>query len=321
MLATNLTARLILGHMPFIGVSYQSEGKDEEYRRRFSQTTATRKVVEAAINMGLHKFASATPHSSSLSLVHLEVMRLLIRQGHNIKLFPCIEIPIELGGREIDAFRRWATYENVEARICQEVKQRIFSDPILNFRRDWRPRLSTSRPYKEKDFRRLAVDLNQIDENLRYFTDLPVGGIELGSETDFLTMTRRFDLLGELIDSVKQHGFKTVLLGVHHAGVTIPMLEDELGAFHGYVTPLNPLGVMMFPTKRLAEKAVRSVDKAVYAIKPLAGGRVDPRNAFTYVFNFNVTGCMIGVGSVTELKEDVEAAFEVLERPDYNLTG
>ncbi len=309
----NPTNKIILGHMPFVGISYQNEEKDEEYRKRFSETNATRKVVEAAIEMGLRRFAAATSHSSILSPLHLQVLQLMIDEGHDIELLPCIEIPIRLDNSKINAFRRWATYVKFERRLYPEVKRLIINDPILNFREDWKHRLSASKPYSDDDSRKLTMDWNEIDEDLQFFAELPVGCVEFGSETDFLAMTGRFDLLGELVERAKNHGFKNVLFGVHHAGMTIPILDDELEGFHGYVTPLNPLGVMMFPTKLSAERAVKSVEKAVYAIKPLAGGRVKPKKAFTYVFNFQVEGCMIGVSSVVELKEDIEAAIEVLE--------
>jgi len=64
--------------MPFVGVSYQSAKKDEEYRKRFSKISATRNVVEAAIKMGIHRFAGATPRSSPLSPIHLQVLGLMI---------------------------------------------------------------------------------------------------------------------------------------------------------------------------------------------------------------------------------------------------
>ena len=310
----NPTNKLILGHMPFVGISYQNEEKNEEYRKRFSETNATRKVVEAAIEMGIRRFAAATPHSSILSPLHLQVLQLIIDEGHDIELLPCIEIPIRLDNSKINAFRRWATYVKFERRLYPEVKRLIINDPILNFREDWKHRLSASKPYSDDDSRKLTMDWNEIDEDLQFFAELPVGYVEFGSETDFLAMTGRFDLLGELVDRAKNHGFKNVLFGVHHAGMTIPLLNDELEGFRGYVTPLNPLGVMMFPTKLSAERAVRSVEKTVYAIKPLAGGRVSPKRAFTYVFDFQVEGCMIGVSSVAELKKDINVAIEVLER-------
>ncbi len=311
------TNRLILGHMPFVGISYQSEEKDEEYRMRFSKIGATRNIVQAALKMGIRRFAGATPRSSPLSPVHIEALRIMIDEGHDIEVLPCVEIPIKLDNSRINEFRRWAAYVEFERRLYPEVRRRMINDPILNFREDWKHRLSASKPYEDEDFRKLTVEWSEIDEDLEFFEELPLGYVEFGSETDFLAMTGRFDLLGELVDRTKVHGFRNVLFGVHHAGMTIPMLNGRLEGFHGYVTPLNPLGVMMFPTKQSAERAVRSVEKAVYAIKPLAGGRVSPKRAFTYVFDFNVEGCMIGVGSVPELKQDIKAAVEVLERINH----
>ena len=303
----NYIERLILGHMPFVGISYLCKKKDMEYNQRFSDISTTKNVLETAIKMGLRRFAAATPHSSSLSPVHLKALKLIVDEGHDIELFPCVSIPIELGDSRVDAYRRWATYANLEGKLYSEVMQRILNDPILNFRENWKQLLPSSKPYNKEDFGELTIDWNQIDEDLEYFVELPVNNIEYGSEIDFLTMADRSDLLGELIDRAKSYGFK-VLLGVHHAGMTLPMLRNRLGGFQGCVTPLNPLGIMMFPTKLSAEKAVLDCQKPVYAIKPLAGGRVSPRRAFSYVFGFNVDACMIGVSSIHELEEDVKAA-------------
>ncbi|UCB61197.1 MAG: hypothetical protein JSW72_03885 [Candidatus Bathyarchaeota archaeon] len=309
----NPLKRLILGHLPFIGISYQGKERDKEYHRRFSEMTTTRKVVEASIKCGIHRFAAATIHSAPLSSVHLQVLRLLIREGYNIELLPCIEIPLKLEGHGIDAYRRWATYASIEVRLYPEAKRRMLTDPILNFREDWKYRVTRSIPYKEADFPRLNIDWNMIDEDLQFFTQLPVSQIEFGSEADFLAISGRFDLMNELVKRAQRHGFPKVLFGVHHAGTTIPRLEDNLKAIQGYVTPLNPLGVMMFPTKPSAEQAARNTAKPVFAIKPLAGGRTSPKKAFTYISNFDVEGCFVGVGSIRELKENIEAAKYVAE--------
>ncbi len=278
--------------------------------------SAIKRVVEAAFKLGIHRFAAATPNSSPLSPVHLQVLRLMIEEGHSIELLPCIEIPIKLGDVGIDPYRRWATYARFEGQLYPEAKKRMLGDPILNFREDWKNTLTRSRPYKKEDFQRLIIDWNVIDEDLKSFIDLPVRYIEFGSETDFLAMTGRFDLLGELVDRAESHGFQNVICGVHHAGITIPMLEDRNVSVQGYVTPLNSLGVMMFPTKPSAEQAIRRVGKTIMAIKPLAGGRIIPKMAFTYVFDFPVIGCMIGVGSIGELKEDIETAINII----YNMS-
>lgn len=305
--------RLVLGHMPLVGISYQSSEKDERYRRRFAKASEMRSVIDAAIKMDVKRFAAATPGSSLLAPLHLQVLGDVFDEGHKVELITCVGIPMKLGNRNIDAFRRWATYLALEARLYPEVRQRILDDPILNFREGWKSILPASRPYVKKDFQRLTIDWNVIEDDLEHFVDLPISHMEPGSETDFLAMAGRLDLIGELTDRIKERGYREVLAGVHHAGVTIPKLDDELKGINGYVTPLNTLGVMMFPTKAMAEKAVRSTEKAVYAIKPLAGGRVEPTMAFTYVFGFDVEGCMIGCASVTEVEEDLNAAIGVLE--------
>ena len=303
---------LILGHMPITGVSYQNRERDEEYRKRYSDENEIVKVIGATVKLGVRKFASATPNSSPLASLHLRVLRDFVDQGLDVQLIPCLGIPMRLGERKVDDFRRWATYLAYESETYPEVRQRMLDDPILSFREGWRELLPISKPYGKGDFQALNVDWRQIEENLSYFKELPVHYIEPGSETDFLALTGRFDLLGELIDKVLEAGFSGTLFGVHHAGMTIPKLEEELNHFDGYLTPLNSLGVMMFPTKASAEAAVSGTSRDVYAIKPFAGGRLEPRTAFTYVFGFPVKGCIFGAGSMSEVERDIGSAIEVI---------
>jgi hypothetical protein len=119
-------------------------------------------------------------------------------------------------------------------------------------------------------------------------------------------------LIGELIDRIRERGFSGVLFGIHHAGITILRIDDGLDGFEGYITPLNSMGVMMFPTKASAESAVRGTKKLVYAIKPMAGRRVNPKEAFRFVFDFDIEGCMIGCASVSEVMEDFSAAIQAM---------
>jgi len=294
--------------MPLVGISYQSREKDAEYRRRFSYAKTMREVVDAAVELGVTKFAAASPDSSPLASLHIHVLETLAGENLDIEIIPCIGIPVRIGGRSVDAFRRWATYLAFEEGESLEVRRHILDDPILNFREGWKHRLPDSRPYDEADFLALTVDWKMFEDGLEAFMGLPVSYMEPGSETDFLAMTGRLDLLGELVDRIKERGFGGVLFGVHHAGMTIPRLDEELDSFDGYLTPLNPLGVMMFPSKASAERAVRSTKRSVFAIKPLAGGRVKPEEAFRYVFGFDVEGCMIGCASASEVEGNIEAA-------------
>jgi len=135
--------------------------------------------------------------------------------------------------------------------------------------------------------------------------------VEPGSETDFLAASGRLDLLNGLVEWIRgTYGYE-VILGTHHAGSTIPILEESGIRFHGYVTPINQLGVMMFPTQRLALEERKNAKKPVIAIKSLAGGRILPKQAFHYVYEIaGVDSCMVGVGSDEELDTDLNAARE-----------
>ena len=118
------------------------------------------------------------------------------------------------------------------------------------------------------------------------------------------------------MDRIHELGYRA-LLGSHHFGATFPLIEERrVKRFDGYVTPVNKLGVMMFPTQREAEKAVgkaREADKLILGIKPFAGGRIRPEEALNYVYeSIKVDSCMIGVGTVEEAEEDFQVAKNVL---------
>jgi hypothetical protein len=133
--------------------------------------------------------------------------------------------------------------------------------------------------------------------------------VEPGSETDFLAASGRLDLLNGLIEWIRGTCGYEVILGTHHAGTTIPILEESGISFHGYVTPVNQLGVMMFPTQHVALDAIKNASKPVIAIKPLAGGRIPARQAFQYVYEIaGVDSCMVGVSSEEELDTDLHVA-------------
>jgi hypothetical protein len=100
---------------------------------------------------------------------------------------------------------------------------------------------------------------------------------------------------------------------VHHAGVTIPLLEEQGIEVDAYLTPINRPGTAMYPTPELALDAIRQASAPVLAIKPMAGGRYLGRKAFEYVFDeVGAAGCMFGLGTVEQVRETARAAREVL---------
>ena len=137
-------------------------------------------------------------------------------------------------------------------------------------------------------------------------------GTDPGAEIDLLAMTGRFDLIREYLTFLRQR-FNTVITSVHHAGITIPLLEAENIPVDGYLTTVNAPGTFMFPTRELAIDAIKNATKPVIAIKPMAGGRFLGHQAFEYVFDeVGVQASMFGMGTIDQVRETTRAAREVL---------
>jgi len=311
--------RIILGCLPFLGESYQGAEKNRLYAERFSDVNETTRILRSAyIDYGIRVIATPTYSDSALVRSFFLSISKLRGEGVDWMLAPCISLPLTLGGSMVDDMRRWATYLVLESSSMAEalaLKERYFEDPILLCRPRWRELFSKAlvdiKPYEPKDFQELSLDLELLESRASHFEPDECLFVELGSEIDFLVLTRRLDLVGECIDALRSLGFTRILLGSHHAGSVIPILEESDLFFEGYVTPLNPIGALMLPSKGSVESAVRGTSRWVVAIKPLAGGRVAPIDAFRYIFrSLGVKSVMVGVASLEELAEDMDALMK-----------
>jgi hypothetical protein len=309
--------QLILGHLPFLGESYQGKLRNQEYVGRFSKIENTIRILTKAVEeYGITVLGAAPACESQLAEQLLEAIRVTsLRTGRKLSLIPCLRIPLTIEGVAVDDYRRWLSYYEVERKFDGKILERYLDDPILQCREGWREKLLHasvhSTPYSAREVEKLRVDYETARLRLDSLRGFDVLFVEPGSETDFLVASGRLDLLNGLVEWIRgKYGYE-VILGTHHAGTTIPILEESTIEFQGYVTPINQLGVMMFPTQRLALDAVKKTSKPVIAIKPLAGGRIPPNQAFQYVYEIaEVDSCMVGVGSEEELDTDLKAARE-----------
>ena len=311
--------RLILGHLPFLGESYQGTSKNREYARRFSNIENTIRILRKAVEeYAITVLGAAPANENELAGRLFEAVRETSRRaGRELALIPCLRIPLTIDGKGIDDYRRWLSYYDVERMVEGKILKRYLDDPILQCREDWKEKLFHasvhSAPYSTAEIERLCIDYGTVRSRLDSLRGFDILFVEPGSETDFLVTASRLDLLDGLVEWIRRTYRYEVILGTHHAGSTIPILEESGIRFQGYVTPINRLGVMMFPTQRLAEEAVRNAKKPVIAIKPLAGGRIPPKEAFRYVYEIaEVDSCMVGVGTEEELDTDLKAARDVL---------
>jgi len=312
--------RVILGHLPFVGESYQGIMKNQEYCERFSHVENIVKILKKAVNeYGVTVFANA-PAVEGRPAILLDAIKYTIKATSvEMALIPCFMIPLRIGDQPIDDYRRWITYYEIERKIAgKETNEKYVEDPILLCRKGWNERFSKAltqlHPYDKEEIRKMRIDYGRLRDAAQSLEGLKVLFAELGSETDFLAMMGRFDLLEEFSNTLKDYLGCPILLATHHAGVTIPILDRSEVRFEGYLTPVNKLGAMMFPNQELALKEIMKTNKSVIAIKPLAGGRIPPKEALKYVYKEQrADACMIGVGSEKELDEDIQAAKSALE--------
>ena len=312
--------RMILGNLPMLGISYQGRERDDEYKKKFSDKREMKRVMRVAIGYGVNLFAASSHGFNELAPTFLEAIEEVEEEEEtDLSLVMCTSVPLELRGRRINDYRRWKTHLNYESKqFGIEVKGRFLEDPILNCRPQWKENLRLARPYRVKDLETdLKVNWRLWEESVDRLSDYKVAWMEPGSETDFLAISR-MDLLEELLDRIHELGYRS-LLGSHHLGASVELIEErKVKRFDGYVTPVNKLGVMMFPTRRVAENSIRRARKLgrlVVAIKPFGGGRVKPKEALSYVYReLKVDSCMMGVGSVEEAEEDFKTAESFLEK-------
>ncbi|UCH01407.1 MAG: hypothetical protein JSV20_05880 [Candidatus Bathyarchaeota archaeon] len=315
-----LIPRLILGHLPFLGESYQGLTKNQEYREKFSKMENIVSLLQKAVtNYGVTAVACTPAVEGRLSATLRDALRRTIRfTSVEIGLIPCFMIPLRIGNKPVDVYRRWVTYYAYQSKLVNDsLLKKYINDPILRCRAGWKTKFQNAvtqlQPYSKEEIDLLRIDFNVLNDELRSLDSFKILLAEPGSENDFLALTGRLDLLETFANVLRDRLQCPVLLASHHAGSSISILETSQILFDGYLTPVNKLGVMMFPTQKMAIHAIKQTTKPVVAIKPLAGGRIPPKEAFDYIFkNQQVEACMVGIGSEAELDKDFRAAYNAL---------
>ena len=307
--------RLILGNLPFLGESYQSPEKNKVYAERFLRVENTVKILKRAVmDFGLSVVGVMPPTMGELSRLFFEaLLKVSTETQVEIGLISCLMIPLSIRGERVDDYRRWVTYHSIEAQGKVEVTEKYLSDPILLCREGWRQRfletLAEMKPYSREEIVDMTLERSRLEKMLDAFSGFRSLLVEPGSETDFLALTGRTDILEEVVKTSAEKLGCPVVVGTHHAGSTIPILDASGIPISGYVTPVNSIGALMFPSQKQALEALSNTRKPLIAIKPMAGGRIAPENAFEYVFKkVGAASCMVGMASEAELQQDVQAA-------------
>lgn len=310
--------RLIMGIHPYDGCSYQDKPRDVDNLQAFGRVARVVEVLRYAVEEGI-TVAQVDHMIPDLNRLHLQAIWETQRlTGVQIGLLAYILIPVTLNGEMVASSERAHStfYACDEGAGGAAFREQLARDEILRYTLNGSmDNLVTPDkvpPYGSEDAAQFEIDYAALERHLGFFAGCDILVADPGAEIDLLAMTGRFDLIREYIEFLRQR-FDTVITSVHHAGVTIPLLESEGIPVDGYLTPVNQPGMYMFPTKELALDAIRQARKPVIAIKPLAGGRYLGPQAFKFVFDeVGVDACLYGMGTLEQVRATTRAAKEVL---------
>lgn len=311
--------RLIMGIHPYDGCSYQNHHRDAANFQAFNRVSAVSEVLQYTVCEAGITAVQVDHMLPTLDRLHLQAIWETEQiTDTQLGLLAYLLIPVSLDGEMVAYSQRaHATfYANDELIGGQAFRDHIRKDEIIRYvlggSFDGMVTPETVQPYTPDEASRMRIDYAALERYIGFFEGCEILVADPGAEIDLLAMLGRFDLIREYLDFLRSR-FKTVITSVHHAGVTIPLLETEGIAVDGYLTTVNQPGTFMFPTPELALDAIRNTGKPIIAIKPMAGGRYLGHKAFEYVFNdVGVQASLFGMGTLDQVRETTTAAREVL---------
>ena len=319
--------RIILGSHPYDGTTYTSKERDEQYLKKWTGPRSMVELMKPIVQRFGVTASRGFPGESDLRRWHREALKLTMDELDT-------EIAIVLGSilptkESVDTSKY---LYKLNLRLGGEEFQRKWrGDPIIRYGYEHRDATQTdidefARKASElpadipEELKKAEVDYEKLDSMLRSHQGLNVPVYASNERWELLILARRFDELQQVADLVRKR-IGNFFLGTHNAGLVIPMVEEARLKVEGYLTPVNKAGILMFPTQRLAEEAIRSTKKQLIGIKPLGGGRVKTTDAFRYVFEeIGVPTTMVGIGSTEEAEETLGAAMTVLKATEGKTT-
>jgi hypothetical protein len=136
-----------------------------------------------------------------------------------------------------------------------------------------------------------------------------------GQRTDsyFMRAQRSFQPeFSELLTTIRKCGFVPGM-STHNGGETIPTAEPFDVAVVN--TPINKIAWRMCPCEEQVLQVVRGFSRKIIAMKPLAMGRIPPRDGMDYIASVaGVDGVVVGIATAAEAEETIGLALQAFSR-------
>lgn len=277
---------MIIGHNQFIGISHTSEDRSREREKKFSNIENIYKVVESASEVGFKGMIMET-HPRMIDFFNYYKDH----QTFDIDFY--LQVPYVVGYVK-------KMNENGVMGLMSDV---IGQKGILGA---GGMALKGATSFLKKDYLSIAMSILELE--VSPFTDVNIKALLLHNVfTDLLLSLEISDAFTTYQDYVKDDlgfpsGFDTL---------NFPLLSSRLkewGIKPSYVmTPVNPEGFEMNPSKSVVEESMANFNGQIIAMNILGGGAFPLRNSKNYLDSFdNIQHAVIGASSRDHLKELIE---------------
>lgn len=277
---------LIIGHNQFIGINHTSEDRSREREKKFSNIENIYKVVETASELGFGGMIMET-HPRMIDFFNYYKDH----QTFDIDFY--LQVPYVVGYVK-------KMNENGVMGLMSDV---IGQKGILGA---GGMALKGATSFLKRDY--LSIAMNVLELEVSPFTDINIKALLLHNVfTDLLLSLEVSDAFTTYQDYVKNDlgypfGFDTL---------NFSLLSSRLKEWNvkpSYVmTPVNPEGFEMNPSKSAVEESMNHFNSNIIAMNILGGGAFSLSDSKNYLDSFdNIDHAVIGASSRDHLKELIE---------------
>ena len=278
---------LILGHNQFLGISHISEERSREREKKFSDVKNIYKIVETAADLG-YKGMILETHPRMLEFLEY------YKKNETFDMEFYLQLPYVQG-------------------YIQKMNEQGLSGLILEVvRRGGMKTVSTTAlknlaNFAKKDYISMAISFLQFE--IAPFKDINIKALLLHNVvTDLLLSLRVSTALKDYINFVEDNmkmkpGFITL-----NFELFTKSFEEWSIKPHLVMTPINPGGYDMNPSKEKVEASIKKYTGDIMAMNILGGGAFCVDEVKKYLTSIgNIKFCTVGASSKEHLQELKEA--------------
>lgn len=277
---------LILGHNQFIGISHTSEERGIELQKKFYDAASIYKVVEIAANMGYKNMVIET-HPKMLEFLKYYIKS----QTFDMNFY--LQVP------HIQGYIQKMNEKGISG-LFMDLVQR---DGIKNLSS---MALRNVINFAKKDYFSMATSALQLE--VAPFLDVNIKALLLHNvSTDLLLSLKLSNAFDEFNNYIKDNlklrvGFTTLNFQLFAESFENWNLGTPL-----VMTPINPKGFDMNPSKEAVESSLKTYSGEIIAMNVLGGGAFSIRESYSYLNSLNNVGlCVVGASSREHLNELME---------------